>query len=154
MMKKRYLKLSIFTMAMMFVLSGCGSDFPDLTADEQQVIGEYAATLLMKYDANNRSRLMSREEVEAAELKMEELEQARQELTGEWKDPVEDTPVIEIGQGGSSVSGGDITQVKAFWDCPRELHFPIWARRFATAILRTVKWTASLLWMLQKVGSF
>lgn len=119
MMKKKCLKISIITMAMMFALSGCGTDFPDLTADEEQIIGEYAATLLMKYDANNRSRLMSREEVEAAELKMQELEQARQELTGEWKDPVEDTPVIEIGQGGGSVSGEDITQIESFLGLPQ-----------------------------------
>lgn len=117
-MKKRYLRLSIIAMIMMFLFTGCGGRFPDLTAEEQQVIGEYAANLLLKYDANNRSRLMTREEVKVAELRKQELEEARKELAGEGMDPVEDTPVIEIGQGGSAVSGGAVS-VEEFLGLPQ-----------------------------------
>lgn len=120
MMKKRYLRLSIITMTMVSMLSGCGVGFPDMTAQEQQRIGEYAATLLLKYDANNRSRLMSREDVEAAELRKQQLEEARKELAGQGgKDDEEDTPVIEIGQPGSPVSDGDITQAESFLGLPQ-----------------------------------
>lgn len=120
-MKKKYLRLSISAMVMVFLFTGCGVSFPDLTAEEQQVIGEYAATRLLKYDANNRSRLMTREEVKAVELRKQELEEARKELTGEGMDPVEDTPVIEIGQSGSVVTGGEAASVEEFLGLPQDV---------------------------------
>lgn len=41
-------------------LSGCGQNaIPEMTADEMQIIGEYAAITLMKYDASRRSRLVA-----------------------------------------------------------------------------------------------
>lgn len=115
-MKKRYLRYSIIIMVMSFLFTGCGVKFPDLTAEEQQVIGEYAANLLLKYDANHRSRLMTREELKVAELREQELEEARKELAGEGMDPVEDTPVIEIGQSGT---GGGASSVEEFLGLPQ-----------------------------------
>ena len=41
----------------------CGNEIPDLTEEESQRIGEYAAVTLLKYDANNRSRLVDPEVV-------------------------------------------------------------------------------------------
>jgi len=120
MMKKRYLRLSIIAIIMVSILTGCGTVFPDVTAEEQQLIGEYAATMLLKYDANARSRLVSREEVAAIEQKRQELEEARKEFAQQnGMDPVENTPVIEIGQGGSSVSGGDSEQAEDFLGLPQ-----------------------------------
>lgn len=46
------------------LLSGCNSEFPDLTDEQAKVIGEYAAVTLLKYDANNRSRLVDLSQVE------------------------------------------------------------------------------------------
>lgn len=42
---------------MVLFLTGCGG-MPVMTADQEEAIGEYAAVLLLKYDANNRSRLV------------------------------------------------------------------------------------------------
>lgn len=95
---------------MVLMLAGCGSSFPDMTLDEEQAIGEYAAKLLLKYDANNRSRLVSREEVAALESQLEQTVQNWiPEQTHEGMGPVDDTPIIEIGQETSgNVSTGSL----------------------------------------------
>lgn len=63
-MKKGCVKVTALAVAMMLLLTGCGTNYPDLTAEEERMVGEYAAKLLLKYDANNRSRLIAREELE------------------------------------------------------------------------------------------
>lgn len=40
------------------LLTGCGSVIPSMTAEEEKAVGEYAALVLLKYDANHRSRLV------------------------------------------------------------------------------------------------
>lgn len=64
--------------AMMLSMTACGNEIPDLTEEESQRIGEYAAVTLLKYDANNRSRLVD-PEVVIAKL---EKEAAKAEETG------------------------------------------------------------------------
>ena len=76
-MRKNYVKTSAVMAAMIFALTGCGAAIPDMTQEEEQMVGEYAAMLLLQYNANNRSRLVSREEVEAEELKQAELEEKK-----------------------------------------------------------------------------
>ncbi len=49
--------------AMMLSMTACGNEIPDMTEEESQRIGEYAAVTLLKYDANNRSRLVDPEVV-------------------------------------------------------------------------------------------
>lgn len=57
-MKKRI--TGVLTAAVLcLALSGCGSNqIPEMTGDQLQLIGEYAAITWMKYDAGNRSRLV------------------------------------------------------------------------------------------------
>lgn len=58
-------KKTVAVMSIMaLLLSGCGGDFPDLTDEQAEVIGEYAAVTLLKYDANSRSRLVDLAQVE------------------------------------------------------------------------------------------
>ena len=40
------------------LMTGCGADLPDMTDEEINTIGEYAAITLLKYDVNARSRLV------------------------------------------------------------------------------------------------
>lgn len=89
-MKKNYVKASAMMAAMVFMLTGCGAGIPDMTRQEEQMVGEYAATLLLKYDANSRSRLVSREEVEAEELKQAELEEKRKAEEADQKTQAEE----------------------------------------------------------------
>lgn len=64
-----------------FLLSGCNSEFPDLTDEQAKVIGEYAAVTLLKYDANSRSRLV-------------DLSQVEEEPVAESKPEVENAPEV------------------------------------------------------------
>ena len=40
------------------LFAGCGSTLPDMTDDQVNAVGEYAAMTLLKYDANSKSRLV------------------------------------------------------------------------------------------------
>ena len=45
-------------MALVFAISGCGSQIPDMTEEERDAISEYAVELLLKYNAGDDSRLV------------------------------------------------------------------------------------------------
>lgn len=60
-------------------MTACGNEIPDLTEEESQRVGEYAAVTLLKYDANNRSRLVDPELVIAKLEKDAAKEAGRQE---------------------------------------------------------------------------
>lgn len=96
---KSFVKMSALITLMILTLTGCGGGIPDMTPEEEQLIGEYAAKLLLEYDANNRSRLVSREDVAAYE---EEVAQRQEDVMIEQPEtgmePVDDTPVIEMEQ--------------------------------------------------------
>lgn len=101
---KSYVKICTLITMMVLILTGCGGGLPDMTPEEEQIVGEYAAKLLLKYDANNRSRLVSREEVAVYESELEQKTQSTlPEQTQSGMDPVDDTPVVEIGQETSGV---------------------------------------------------
>lgn len=105
-MKRKFFAVPL-VMAVVLGMTGCGNVIPDMTADEMQIIGEYAAITLMKYDVGHRSRLVDLELVAKAEAeaKAKEEEQAKeQEQTG--MRPTDNTPVIE---GGSTVTAPTIT---------------------------------------------
>ena len=65
--------------AMALTMTACGNEIPDLTEEESQQIGEYAAVTLLKYDANNRSRLVDPEIVIAKLEKDAAKETGKQE---------------------------------------------------------------------------
>lgn len=50
--------------AAVLLMTGCGADLPEMTDEESNLIGEYAAITLLKYDANSRSRLVDLSQVE------------------------------------------------------------------------------------------
>ena len=81
--------------AMAMTMTACGNQIPDLTEDESQRVGEYAAVTLLKYDANNRSRLVDPDVVIARLEKDAAKEAGRQEQT-----PTEEQPG---GTGASEV---------------------------------------------------
>lgn len=56
------------------LITGCGSVMPDLTEEETEIISEYAAGVLLKYDKVYGGRLMSPSEFEAEENKKAESE--------------------------------------------------------------------------------
>lgn len=57
--KKNIVRMSLAVMAGSMFLTGCGGNvIPDMSDEEAQAVGEYAAMLVLRYDANHRSRLV------------------------------------------------------------------------------------------------
>ncbi|MDE6531709.1 MAG: hypothetical protein K2K96_13205 [Lachnospiraceae bacterium] len=48
-------------------LSGCGNAIPDMTEEQQGMVTEYAAQLLLKYDANYQNTILTEEQSREAE---------------------------------------------------------------------------------------
>ena len=103
-MKRKFFAIPL-VMAVVLGMTGCGNVIPDMTADEMQAIGEYAAITLMKYDAGHRSRLVDLELVAQAEAKAKEEEQAKEQEQSEMR-PTDNTPVIG---GGSTATAPNVT---------------------------------------------
>lgn len=75
-MKKKTAILCSGVLALMVM--GCGAQIPDLTDEETEIISEYAAGVLMKYDKDNGSRLVDLTTVEEiADIPEEETEESQ-----------------------------------------------------------------------------
>lgn len=101
MMKKRAVSIIIALIMTVLMLTGCGNQLPEMDEEQIQMVGDYAAGLLLKYDASYRSRLVDlpMEETPASQkenLTSEESKQPSEEAKGGMA-PVDDTPVIPIG---------------------------------------------------------
>ncbi len=93
-------------------MTGCASAIPELTTDEQDMVTQYMADILLKYDANYQEQLLEEEELaialeeqrakeEAARLEAEEQERLEQEKIEESKpDDIE----IDVTPSYGSVS--------------------------------------------------
>ncbi|MBP5198290.1 MAG: hypothetical protein J6033_04475 [Lachnospiraceae bacterium] len=65
-MKMRRILMFCLCSLMVVLSTGCGAidgDYPDLTPKEEQMVSDYAAILLLQYDASTRSRLVAEDEV-------------------------------------------------------------------------------------------
>ena len=61
---------------MVFTLTGCGDRIPDLSEKEMNMVTEYAAGLLLKYDANYQAKLLDDKELAEAEAMKKKVEEA------------------------------------------------------------------------------
>lgn len=95
-MRKKLIAV-IMMLAFCLGMSGCGENqIPEMTDEELQAVGEYAAITLMKYDANNRSRLVELPE-EASPTVPEISEPAPEQEEPSGMGPVDDTPIVNPG---------------------------------------------------------
>lgn len=92
----------------MFSLTACGDAIPTMTEQQSQDVGEYAAMLLLKYDANHRSRLVDltenndEEVVEEQETDIEPeipVEDVAEPETPEGEEPTPEIPVVDVSDG-------------------------------------------------------
>lgn len=93
-----------FLLITALTFGGCGGDYPDLSDEQVERAGEYAAMMLLKYDSLNRSRLMSVESMQKEEArreawakavregqkqsKEEEKEESQSDPSGNQSDPI------------------------------------------------------------------
>ncbi|MCM1027904.1 MAG: hypothetical protein NC432_15885 [Roseburia sp.] len=87
--------IAVFLTAMMALsLAGCGNQIPELTKEELQMVGEYAAITVMKYNNGSRSRLVELlpETTTPEQAGQPELSEESEEPSG--MRPTEDTPIV------------------------------------------------------------
>lgn len=86
-----------------FVMAGCGENaIPEMTKEEIQAVGEYAAITLMKYDASKRSRLVNLPETAKPETDVPKTPVPEQKPSG--MGPVDNTPVVDVSQNNADDS--------------------------------------------------
>ncbi len=105
-MIKTRIFVAILSSCLLFSLVGCTSAIPELSEDEQAMVTQYMADMLLKYDSNYQSALLEEDELaialeeqrakeEAARLEAEEqqrLEQEKIEAAKPDNIEVEETP--------------------------------------------------------------
>ena len=99
-MRKKLLAALLVGAAIM--LAGCGNAIPDMTDEQLQEVGEYAALLLLSHDVNYKSRLVDVETLVTetpGEPPQEVLPEETPEPENVGMDPVEDTPVVDLTEG-------------------------------------------------------
>ena len=64
MKKKQTAKIVCLTVVFVLLLTGCGTQIPDMTDSQREAISEYAAQLLLKYDSGHTSRLVDLDELD------------------------------------------------------------------------------------------
>lgn len=100
--------LVLLASCMVFVLTGCVSAIPELSEDETEIVTQYMADLLLKYDANYQSALLNEEElVVALEEEEKKAEEARQQAEEQARIEAEKAEAsqaddIEVVGGNSS----------------------------------------------------
>ena len=112
-MRTKKFRVGLMTAIICFGLAGCGENvIPELTESEMQIIGEYTAFTMMKYDASNRSRLVDLpQEAEPAIPEPVETEPPREteELSGLGE--ADDTPVTDLSQEEDPGSMEDVLEL-------------------------------------------
>lgn len=99
---KKYIA-AVMTVMLAFVMTGCGENaIPEMTREEIQAVGEYAAITLMKYDASKRSRLVDLPETAKPETDVPKTPVTAQEPSG--MGPVDNTPVVDVSQNNTDDS--------------------------------------------------
>lgn len=96
------------------LLTGCGNMIPDMTEEEEQAVGEYAAMVLLKYDANHRSRLVDLSLIEESEEKDNKTEEPAVTPPPVINEEASSTPVIDHAEETQS----SVSSISQFFGLP------------------------------------
>lgn len=118
--------LGLLAMSAM-LMTGCVDHMPELTAEQSEIISEYAAGLLLKYSSNYNYKIASEEEVAAAmaagqEASEPETEQAAETDSGQADDGTgQETVSPETEPGSEPDANQEPVQLVADLDFAAEL---------------------------------
>ena len=115
-MKRIRIFVVVLSSCLALMLSGCASAIPELTADEQNMVTQYMADLLLKYDANYQDSLLEEEELAIAleeQRAKEEQELLEQEKIEESKpDEIETDVTPSYAAVDSMADASNLTGVE------------------------------------------
>lgn len=107
-MKKIGLKIGALLCVSVF-LSGCSSAIPELTKEQQDLVVEYAASTLLKYNKNYEGRLLEKTELEAEEAKITAREEKIAQMQKEKLEKAKLNQKAESSQGKEGAASGEDT---------------------------------------------
>lgn len=116
-MKKSFL-ISTCMILGLLMLSGCSNEIPNMTEESKDMVVEYAAAVVRKYDANRKQELMELEELialeesKAAEAAKEEEKATEDVALESTLAPDEEVPVIENEEVAVPVTLESILQLE------------------------------------------
>jgi hypothetical protein len=103
MKKKLVAVLSVVVLS----LTGCGGVMPNMTDEQAEAIGEYAAITLLKYDANSRSRLVDVSQIQEEASSQEDSalpEQTQEPTQNQDTQTSSETPVVDLTETGEAAA--------------------------------------------------
>lgn len=97
-------------------LAGCGEHITELTEEETQLVAEYAAGLVLKYDTSFENRLLSEYELveaEAEEAKRLKWEAAKKEAAEKYKEKLAQAEKEKAEAAGNASGRGESSAASA-----------------------------------------
>lgn len=90
------------------LMAGCANVMPNMTDEQSNIIGEYAAITLLRYDANSRSRLVDLSQIseELQEVKPEPVVPETPSQPEETSETQQNTPVVDNTVTGLPTADG------------------------------------------------
>lgn len=104
--------------ASLLVFTGCGNAIPEMTEEQRAQVVEYSAMLLLKYDKNYKSTMLTDEEVAKQQQKLEDTAAMKAEVARQ-KELAEEMAAQEEAEKeaeSSSSSGGSEAEAPAYTD--------------------------------------
>lgn len=89
-------KSLIFLMITAFLLSGCGTQMPEMTEQESELVAEYAVGLLMKYNVRHQSRLLNDAQLARELERLENLAAQKKAAQTEKERPKEESSQEDV----------------------------------------------------------
>lgn len=112
-MKKRLFSITLIG-CLMLVITGCGNAIPDMTDEQMTMVTEYAAAMLLKYDANYEPMLLNDERLaqeEEMQKKIQEEAERRAAIEAEKEAAKLEKENNEKENGSSSAGADSVEQI-------------------------------------------
>lgn len=112
-MKKRWVSIALIG-CLLLLLTGCGNAIPDMTDEQMSMVTEYAAGLLLKYDADYEPLLLDDERLaEEEEIQLEIAEEAKRlaDLETEREAAKQETESADSQSGTTGSEQEDVAQI-------------------------------------------
>jgi len=114
---KRKTKVCVAVACAACVMTGCGSAIPDMTEEQTQMVAEYSANLLLKYDKNYEVKVVDTTEYhEELAKKEEEAEKAAEEAAkAEQAKQDEENVNTSTGNSGEKEQQDMVSSIEEFY---------------------------------------
>lgn len=119
--KKKSIAVTLMVCNLMFLVTGCGNQIPEMTETENELVTEYAAGLLLKYHAKYEGRLVDTSVSPQAEEKAEKETEAVSDNSADREQQELSKPAFTVssnevmtGNAGAQMSAAQLIDAEGF----------------------------------------